>query len=174
MFASQNAQKYRILKAKYGDAVANKFLDQMLKDIDLAIGNRDDYETANIAEGFFRSLGLVEDKTPLNRDFVKRIDELSSGYRNISWFLNNESLKDLGGQLQSISKEEQALMAERSSKYRGIKETDQIFKTLASLREIGEGTGGLFDTIKKMEIDSKNIKDPKELLNKYQIVQKDI
>lgn len=167
LFASQNAQKYRILKAKYGDAVANKFLDQMLKDIDLAIGNRDDYETANVAEGFFRSLGLVEDKTPLNRDFVKRIDELSSGYRNISWFLNNESLKDLGGQLQSISKEEQALMAERSSKYRGIKETDQIFKTLASLREIGEGTGGLFDTIKKMEIDSKNIKDPKELLNKY-------
>ena len=167
LFASQNAQKYRILKAKYGDAVANKFLDQMLKDIDLAIGNRDDYETANIAEGFFRSLGLVEDKTPLNRDFVKRIDELSSGYRNISWFLNNESLKDLGGQLQSISKEEQALMAERSSKYRGIKETDQIFKTLASLREIGEGTGGLFDTIKKMEIDSKNIEDPKELLNKY-------
>lgn len=167
LFASQNAQKYRILKAKYGDAVANKFLDQMLKDIDLAIGNRDDYETANMAEGFFRSLGLVEDKTPLNRDFVKRIDELSSGYRNISWFLNNESLKDLGGQLQSISKEEQALMAERSSKYRGIKETDQVFKTLASLREIGEGTGGLFDTIKKMEIDSKNIKDPKELLNKY-------
>ena len=167
LFASQNAQKYRILKAKYGDAVANKFLDQMLKDIDLAIGNRDDYETANVAEGFFRSLGLVEDKTPLNRDFVKRIDELSSGYRNISWFLNNESLKDLGGQLQSISKEEQALMAERSSKYRGIKETDQIFKTLASLREIGEGAGGLFDTIKKMEIDSKNIKDPKELLNKY-------
>lgn len=167
LFASQNAQKYRILKAKYGDAVANKFLDQMLKDIDLAIGNRDDYETANIAEGFFRSLGLVEDKTPLNRDFVKRIDELSSGYRNISWFLNNESLKDLGGQLQSISKEEQALMAEKSSKYRGIKETDQIFKTLASLREIGEGTGGLFDTIKKMEIDSKNIGDPKELLNKY-------
>lgn len=167
LFASQNAQKYRILKAKYGDAVANKFLDQMLKDIDLAIGNRDDYETANVAEGFFRSLGLVEDKTPLNRDFVKRIDELSSGYRNISWFLNNESLKDLGGQLQSISKEEQALMAERSSKYRGIKETDQIFKTLASLREIGEGAGGLFDTIKKMEIDSKNIEDPKELLNKY-------
>ena len=167
LFASQNAQKYRILKAKYGEAVANKFLDQMLKDIDTAIGNRDDYETANIAEGFFRSLGLVEDKTPLNRDFVKRIDELSSGYRNISWFLNNESLKDLGGQLQSISKEEQALMAERSSKYRGIKETDQIFKTLASLREIGEGAGGLFDTIKKMEIDSKNIEDPKELLNKY-------
>lgn len=167
LFASQNAQKYRILKAKYGEAVANKFLDQMLKDIDLAIGNRDDYETANIAEGFFRSLGLVEDKTPLNRDFVKRIDELSSGYRNISWFLDNESLKDLGGQLQSVSKEEQALMAEKSSKYRGIKETDQIFKTLASLREIGEGAGGLFDTIKKMEVDSKNIKDPKELLNKY-------
>lgn len=167
LFASQNAQKYRILKVKYGEAVANKFLDQMLKDIDLAIGNRDDYETANIAEGFFRSLGLVEDKTPLNRDFVKRIDELSSGYRNISWFLNNESLKDLGGQLQSVSKEEQALMAERSSKYRGIKETDQTFKALASLREIGEGAGGLFDTIKKMEVDSKNIKDPKELLNKY-------
>ena len=167
LFASQNAQKYRILNATSGVDVANKFIDQMLKDIDLAIGNRDDYETANVAEGFFRSLGLVEDKTPLNRDFVKRIDELSSGYRNISWFLNNESLKDLGGQLQSISKEEQALMAERSSKYRGIKETDQIFKTLASLREIGEGTGGLFDTIKKMEIDSKNIEDPKELLNKY-------
>lgn len=171
LFASQNAQKYRILKTKYGEAVANKFLDQMLKDIDTAIGSKTDdktsYETAKSAESFFRSLGLVEDKTPLNRDFVKRIDELSPGYRNISEFLERERFGDLGGQLQGISKEEQALMARSSSDYRGIKETDQIFKTLASLREIGEGTGGLFDTIKKMEIDSKNIEDPKELLNKY-------
>nr|DAR32768.1 MAG TPA: minor tail protein [Caudoviricetes sp.] len=171
LFASQNAQKYRILKAKYGDAVANKFLDQMLRDIDSAIGSKTDdktsYETAKSAESFFRSLGLVEDKTPLNQDFVKRIDELTSGYRNISEFLERERFGDLGGQLQGISKEEQALMARSSSDYRGIKETDQIFKTLASLREIGEGTGGLFDTIKKMEVDSKNIEDPKELLNKY-------
>lgn len=171
LFASQNAQKYRILKAKYGEAVANKFLDQMLKDIDAAIGSKTDdrtsYETAKSAENFFRSLGLVEDKNPLNRDFVKRIDDLSSGYRNISGFLERERLGDLGGQLQGISKEEQALMARSSSDYKGIKETDQIFKTLSSLREIGEGTGGLFDTIKKMEVDSKNIKDPKELLNKY-------
>ena len=171
LFASQNAQKYRILKAKYGEAVANKFLDQMLKDIDAAIGSKTDdrtsYETAKSAENFFRSLGLVEDKTPLNRDFVKRIDDLSSGYRNISGFLERERFGDLGGQLQGISKEEQALMARSSSDYRGTKETDQIFKTLASLREIGEGAGGLFDTIKKMEVDSKNIKDPKELLNKY-------
>lgn len=171
LFASQNAQKYRILKAKYGEAVANKFLDQMLKDIDTAIGSKTDdktsYETAKSAESFFRSLGLVEDKTPLNRDFVKRIDELSSDYRNISEFLERERFGDLGGQLQGISKEEQALMARSSSDYRGIKETDQIFKTLASLREIGDGTDGLFDTIKKMEVDSKNIKDPKELLNKY-------
>ena len=171
LFASQNAQKYRILKAKYGEAVANKFLDQMLKDIDTAIGSKTDdktsYETAKSAENFFRSLGLVEDKTPLNRDFVRRIDELSSDYRNISEFLERERFGDMGGQLQGISKEEQSLMARSSSDYRGIKETDQIFKTLASLREIGEGAGGLFDTIKKMEIDSKNIKDPKELLNKY-------
>lgn len=171
LFASQNAQKYRILKAKYGEAVANKFLDQMLKDIDTAIGSKTDdktsYETAKSAESFFRSLGLVEDKTPLNRDFVKRIDELSSDYKNISEFLERERFGDLGGQLQGISKEEQALMARSSSDYRGIKETDQIFKTLASLREIGEGAGGLFDTIKKMEVDSKNIEDPKELLNKY-------
>mgnify|MGYP002768663171 CR=1 FL=1 len=171
LFASQNAQKYRILKTKYGEAVANKFLDQMLKDIDTAIGSKTDdktsYETAKSAESFFRSLGLVEDKTPLNRDFVKRIDELSPGYRNISEFLERERFGDLGGQLQGISKEEQALMARSSSDYRGIKETDQIFKTLASLREVGEGTGGLFDTIKKMEIDSKNIEDQKELLNKY-------
>lgn len=171
LFASQNAQKYRILKAKYGEAVANKFLDQMLKDIDAAIGSKTDdrtsYETAKSAENFFRSLGLVEDKNPLNRDFVKRIDDLSSGYRNISGFLERERFGDLGGQLQGISKEEQALMARSSSDYKGIKETDQIFKTLSSLREIGEGTGGLFDTIKKMEVDSKNIKDPKELLNKY-------
>lgn len=171
LFASQNAQKYRILKAKYGEAVANKFLDQMLRDIDSAIGSKTDdktsYETAKSAESFFRSLGLVEDKTPLNQDFVKRIDELTSGYRNISEFLERERFGDLGGQLQGISKEEQALMARSSSDYRGIKETDQIFKTLASLREVGEGTGGLFDTIKKMEVDSKNIEDPKELLNKY-------
>ena len=171
LFASQNAQKYRILKAKYGEAVANKFLDQMLKDIDTAIGSKTDdktsYETAKSAENFFRSLGLVEDKTPLNRDFVRRIDELSSDYRNISEFLERERFGDMGGQLQGISKEEQSLMARSSSDYRGIKETDQIFKTLASLREIGEGAGGLFDTIKKMEIGSKNIKDPKELLNKY-------
>lgn len=171
LFASQNAQKYRILKAKYGEAVANKFLDQMLKDIDTAIGAKTDdktsYETAKSAENFFRSLGLVEDKTPLNRDFVKRIDELSPGYRNISGFLERERFGDLGGQLQGISKEEQALMARSSSDYRGIKETDQIFKTLAFLREIGEGAGGLFDIIKKMEVDSKNIEDPKELLNKY-------
>lgn len=171
LFASQNAQKYRILKAKYGEAVANKFLDQMLKDIDTVIGAKTDdktsYETAKSAENFFRSLGLVEDKTPLNRDFVKRIDELSPGYRNISGFLERERFGDMGGQLQGISKEEQSLMARSSSDYRGIEETDQIFKTLASLREIGEGAGGLFDTIKKMEIDSKNIKDPKELLNKY-------
>lgn len=171
LFASQNAQKYRILKAKYGEAVANKFLDQMLRDIDSAIGSKTNdktsYETAKSAESFFRSLGLVEDKTPLNQDFVKRIDELTSGYRNISEFLERERFGDLGGQLQGISKEEQALMARSSSDYRGIKETDQIFKTLASLREIGEGTGGLFDTIKKMEVDSKNIEDPKELLNKY-------
>ena len=171
LFASQNAQKYRILKAKYGEAVANKFLDQMLRDIDSAIGSKTDdktsYETAKSAESFFRSLGFVEDKTPLNQDFVKRIDELTSGYRNISEFLERERFGDLGGQLQGISKEEQALMARSSSDYRGIKETDQIFKTLASLREIGEGTGGLFDTIKKMEVDSKNIEDPKELLNKY-------
>lgn len=171
LFASQNAQKYRILKAKYGEAIANKFLDQMLRDINSAIGSKTDdktsYETAKSAESFFRSLGLVEDKTPLNQDFVKRIDELTSGYRNISEFLERERFGDLGGQLQGISKEEQALMARSSSDYRGIKETDQIFKTLASLREIGEGTGGLFDTIKKMEVDSKNIEDPKELLNKY-------
>ena len=171
LFASQNAQKYRILKAKYGEAIANKFLDQMLKDIDTAIGAKTDdktsYETAKSAENFFRSLGFVEDKTPLNRDFVKRIDELSSGYRNISGFLERERFGDLGGQLQGISKEEQALMARSSSDYRGIKETDQIFKTLSSLRKIGEGTGGLFDVIKKMEADSKNIEDPKELLNKY-------
>lgn len=171
LFASQNAQKYRILKAKYGEAVANKFLDQMLKDIDSAIGSKTDdrasYETAKSAENFFRSLGIVEDKTPLNRDFVKRIDDLSSSYKNISEFLERERFGDLGGQLQGISKEEQALMARSSSDYRGIKETDQIFKTLASLREIGEGAGGLFDTIKKMEADSKNIEDPKELLNKY-------
>jgi TP901 family phage tail tape measure protein len=171
LFASQNAQKYRILKAKYGEAIANKFLDQMLRDIDSAIGSKTDdktsYETAKSAESFFRSLGLVEDKTPLNQDFVKRIDELASGYRNISEFLERERFGDLGGQLQGISKEEQALMARSSSDYRGIKETDQIFKTLASLREIGEGAGGLFDTIKKMEVDSKNIEDPKELLNKY-------
>lgn len=171
LFASQNAQKYRILKTKYGEAVANKFLDQMLKDIDTAIGSKTDdktsYETAKSAESFFRSLGLVEDKTPLNQDFVKRIDELSSDYRNISEFLDRERFADFGGQLQGTSKEEQYLMAKVSSDYRGIKENDQIFKTLSSLKEIGEGSGGLFDTIKKMEVDSENIKDPKELLNKY-------
>ena len=167
LFASQNAQKYRILKSKYGEAAASNFLDQMLKDIDTAIGNRDDYETAKAAESFLRSLGDVESKTSLNREFIKRVDEMSPGYRNISWFLNNEILKDVGGQLQEVSKEEQRAAARGSSEYRGIKQNDEVFENLRELREIAERPGGFFDTIKNMEADLEKTSDQKEVIDKY-------
>lgn len=167
LFASQNAQKYRILKSKYGEAAASAFLDQMLKDIDAAIGNREDYETAIAAESFLRSVGAVEDKTSLNKEFVTKIDQLSSNYRNISWFLNNEILKDTGGQLQGISKEEQRSRAKSSSEYRGVKQNEQVFENLRALREIAEGSGGFFDTIKNMESDLEKASDQQEVMDKY-------
>ena len=171
LFASQNAQKYRILLNKYGEKVANNFLEQMLKDIDAAIGSKTEdkfaYQEGEAAENFFRSLGLTEDKTPLNANFVKQIDVLSPKYRHISDFIQQETLGELGGQLQGISKEEQALMAQSASERRGVIANEKTWELLNSLKKIAEGPGGLFDIIKQMEGDTAENMNSEEILSKY-------
>ena len=171
LFASQNAQKYRILLNKYGEKVANNFLEQMLKDIDAAIGSKTEdkfaYQEGEAAENFFRSLGLTEDKTPLNANFVKQIDVLSPKYRHISDFIQQETLGELGGQLQGISKEEQALMAQSASERRGVVANEKTWELLNSLKKMAEGPGGLFDIIKQMESDTAENMNSEEILSKY-------
>lgn len=171
LFASQNAQKYRILLNKYGEKVANNFLEQMLKDIDAAIGSKTEdkfaYQEGEAAENFFKSLGLTEDKTPLNANFVKQIDALSPKYRHISDFIQQETLGELGGQLQGISKEEQALMAQSASERRGVVANEKTWELLSSLKKIAEGPGGLFDIIKQMEGDTAENMNSEEILSKY-------
>ncbi len=171
LFASQNAQKYRILLNKYGEKVANNFLEQMLEDIDTAIGTKTEdkfaYQEGEAAESFFRSLGLTEDKTPLNANFVKQIDVLSSKYRHISDFIQQETLGELGGQLQGISKEEQTLMAQSASERRGVATNEKTWELLSSLKKVAEGPGGLFDIIKQMESDTAENMNSEEILSKY-------